>query len=165
MGTTRSRLPGQRYALIDYQALGDLLNFRSMDDLAKAYRGWVEESLHKTGCFRDEKWTGSVAVGSEAFVMATKEKLGFKAKGREVVGRDGSFELKEEQLPYRGILRHENVILKPSESDISGRICVLYQHSSLARPAGSGTRWARFRVSTPTVSGITAISAFPVPAA
>jgi len=112
-GYNEIQAPRQRYALIDYQALGDLLNFRSMDDLAKAYRGWVEESLHKTGCFRDEKWTESVAVGSEGFVMAAKEKLGFKAKGREVVGRDGSFELKEEQLPYRGILRHENVILSP----------------------------------------------------
>ena len=30
---------------------------------------------------------------SEEFVTAAKEKLGFKAKGREVVGRDGSFEL------------------------------------------------------------------------
>ena len=51
--------------------------------------------------------------GSEEFVTATKEKLGFKAKGREVVGRDGSFELKEPPSAYRGILRHENAVLRP----------------------------------------------------
>ena len=91
----------------------DLLNFKSMEDLAKAYRGWVEEAVQKADCFRDERWTESVAVGSEQFVAATKEKLGFKAKGREVVGRGGSFELKEAQMPYRGIFRPENAILSP----------------------------------------------------
>jgi hypothetical protein len=44
---------------------------------------------------RDQKWTESVAVGSPQFVKATKEKLGFKAKGREVIGGDGSYQLKE----------------------------------------------------------------------
>ena len=47
--------------------------------------GWVKESLTERSHFRDEKWTKSVAVGSERFVTSTKEKLGFKAKGREVV--------------------------------------------------------------------------------
>jgi putative transposase len=90
-----------------------LLHFRLMDDLAAAYRGWVQESAQRTGCFRDGKWTESVAVGSKEFVTATKEKLGFKAKGREVVDRDGNFELKEAQAAYRGILRDENAVLSP----------------------------------------------------
>jgi hypothetical protein len=61
-----------------------------MDDLAKAYRGWVEEVVQKAGCFREEKWRECVAVG-----------------------RNGSFELKELQAAYRGILRHENAGLSP----------------------------------------------------
>jgi len=73
----------------------------------------VRAAVQKADCFRDERWTESVAVGSEQFVAATKEKLGFKAKGREVVGRGGSFELKEAQMPYRGIFRPENAILGP----------------------------------------------------
>ena len=112
-GYNEIQAPRERYALIDYQALMDLLNFKSMEALAKAYRGWVEEAVQKADCFRDERWTESVAVGSEQFVAATKEKLGFKAKGREVVGRGGSFELKEAQMPYRGIFRPENAILSP----------------------------------------------------
>jgi hypothetical protein len=51
--------------------------------------------------------------GSEAFVAATKEKLGFKAKGREVIGVSGSYELREPPAPYKGILRHENAVLRP----------------------------------------------------
>ena len=46
-----------------------------MYDLAEAHRGWVEESLKKGIPPRDEKRTESVAVGNEAFVIATKERL------------------------------------------------------------------------------------------
>jgi len=57
--------------------------------------------------------TESVAVGSEPFVEITKERLGFKAQGREVIGEDGRYELKESPAPYNGISRHENAVLRP----------------------------------------------------
>jgi hypothetical protein len=59
-----------------------------MYDFAEAYRGWVEEALQEGSHFRNEKWTESVAVGREALVTATKEKLGFKAKARDGIGRE-----------------------------------------------------------------------------
>jgi REP element-mobilizing transposase RayT len=105
--------PRERYALIDYEGLRHLLGFNGMDALATAYRGWVEESLSEVGRFRVGKWTESIAVGSEAFVMATKEKLGFKAKGREVTGVNRSYELREPPAAYKGILGHENEVLRP----------------------------------------------------
>jgi len=49
---------------------------------------------------------------SAPFVTATKEKLGVKGLGREVIGRDGSFELREPPAPYKGILDHENNVLR-----------------------------------------------------
>jgi hypothetical protein len=52
-------------------------------------------------------------VGSESFVAATKEKLGLKAKGRKMVGGDGSYKLRESPAPYKGILGHENEVLRP----------------------------------------------------
>jgi hypothetical protein len=106
-GYTEIQAPRERYALIDYEGLRKLLNFRGMDDLADAYRAWVEESLGKGNNFRDGKWTESIAVGSEAFVTATKEKLGVKGKGRAVIGGDGSYELRESPAAYKGILRPE----------------------------------------------------------
>jgi len=57
---------------------------------------------------RDGKWTESVAVGREAFVTSTKEKLGVKVKGREVIVGDGSYVLRESPEAYVGILGHEN---------------------------------------------------------
>ena len=89
-----------------------MLDFSSMNDLAVAYGVWIEESLKEGSHFRDERWTESVAVGGEAFVTATKAKLGFKAKAREVLWGNGSFELRESLSPYTGISRHENAVVR-----------------------------------------------------
>lgn len=112
-GYNEIQAPRERYALIDYEGLRDLLGFRSMHDFAEAYREWVEESVRKVNHFRDGKWTESVAVGSKAFVSATKERLGFKVKGRKVVGEGGSYELRESPAPYKEIFGHENGVLRP----------------------------------------------------
>jgi putative transposase len=50
-----------------------MLNFSAIEELAVAYQGWIEESLKEGSHSRDEKWTESIAVGSEAFVMSTKQ--------------------------------------------------------------------------------------------
>jgi putative transposase len=94
--------------LLDYQGLKEFLNFKTMDELAHVCRGWVEDAVAKGSRCRERKWTESVAVGSESFVTATKEKLGIAGKGREVTGADGNYELRESPAPYRTILGHEN---------------------------------------------------------
>jgi putative transposase len=105
--------PRKRYALIDYDGLRSLLNFDSRDDMGAAYRGWIEETLGEGNSLRDGKWTESVAVGSEAFVTATKEALGNKGEGRAVTGGDGSYELRDPPAAYEGIFGHQNGVLKP----------------------------------------------------
>jgi len=70
-----------------------------MPDLADTYRGWIEEAIGAQGQLWDGKWSESIAVGSESFVMMTKEKLGIRTKGREVVGEDGSYVLRESPAP------------------------------------------------------------------
>ena len=107
-GYNEIKAPRERYTLINYEELKELLNFRSMDELADAYQGWIKEAVSNGKHFRDRKWTESVAVGSAPFVIETKDKLGVKGKGREVIGADGSYELRESPAAYRGILGHEN---------------------------------------------------------
>ena len=111
-GYNEIQTPRKRYALIDCEDLKGLLHFRKMDDLADAHRGWVEELLKGTDNCRDGKWTETVAVGSKAFVTVMKEKLGVKGKGREVIGGDGSYELRESSATYKGILGHESACLR-----------------------------------------------------
>jgi putative transposase len=111
-GYNEIQKPRERYALIDYGCLRSLFDFRSMYDFAEAHRGWVEKSLEEEILSRDQKWTESVAVGSEKSVEATKEKLSFKAKGREVIGADGSYQLQESPTLYKGNLGLENEPLR-----------------------------------------------------
>ena len=47
-------------------------------------------------------------MGSEQFVHATQAKLAVKGHGREVIGADGSYELRESPSPYRTILGQES---------------------------------------------------------
>jgi hypothetical protein len=42
----------------------------------------------------------------------TKEKLGFKAKGREVIGSGGRYQLREFPAPFVGNLALENEVLR-----------------------------------------------------
>jgi REP-associated tyrosine transposase len=103
--------PPRRYAIVDQEGLKELLNYRSRSELAVAYRGWIDEALSSALC-RERRWTESVAVGSELFVHTTQAKLGIKGNGREVVGADGSYELREVMAAYSVNSGHENASLR-----------------------------------------------------
>lgn len=105
------QIPRKRYSLIDYEILMELLNIRNMEELKKSYRGWVEEELVKEDWGRQPRWTESVAVGSERFVENTKEKLGTRAMGRQIIRRNGSYDLREFKTPYDAGFRPKNIDL------------------------------------------------------
>jgi len=90
----------ERYGLVDHKSLMDLLGIGRMEELKENYRGWVEESLVVKDGRREPRWTESIAVGSEGFVEYTKATLGIKAIGREVIGKEGVYELREPETPY-----------------------------------------------------------------
>jgi len=87
--------PHQRYTLIDQRRLAELLGLRSVDELRESHRIWVEDGLKGKYNVRECKWTESVAVGSRDFAEETKDKLGFKIKGRKIVESNGVYELRE----------------------------------------------------------------------
>lgn len=112
-GYNEIQSPRQRYSLIDYESLIDLFDIQSMDEFKKTYRGWVEEALRRESHHeREPRWTESIAVGSEGFVRETKEKLGIKAMGREVIGANGSYELREPETAYGADFGPENEDLR-----------------------------------------------------
>ncbi len=104
--------PRQRYSLIDYGNLMDLLRIEHMDELKKSHRSWVDGSIESHDPVREGKWTESVAVGSKTFVEKTKERLGMRAKGRNVLGSNRVYELREPRSPYNAHFTNENVVLR-----------------------------------------------------
>jgi len=76
----------------------------------------VEESLARQGGKRESRWTESIAVGSKAFVEKTKARLGIKAIGREVMGADGVYDLRERDVSYNAIFAGENSALSPENA-------------------------------------------------
>jgi putative transposase len=115
-GYREIQAPRKRYAIIDHKGLIELLNVKDKGDLATAYRGWVEEAVTKGDRHRDGRWADSVAVGSESFVKITREKLGIKGKGREVIGTNGSYALREAPASYNTAFAHKNQGLKPQNT-------------------------------------------------
>jgi hypothetical protein len=49
-------------------------------------------------------------------VTATKEKLGPKAKGREVIGGNGSYGLRGPLAAYEGVFGHEDGCLRTEDT-------------------------------------------------
>lgn len=103
--------PRKRYSLIDHERLMELMHVRNQVDLTSAYKGWIDEAVEKRNHLRDGSWTESVAVGSETFVLQTKEKLGLKVKGRKVLEKEDSFELREPSVSYGAYFAHENAVV------------------------------------------------------
>jgi hypothetical protein len=79
-------------------------------------RDRVEEPLARQGGKRESRWTKSIAARSEAFVGKTKSELGIRAIGREVVGADGVYELREGGVSYNGIFEGKNSGLRPENT-------------------------------------------------
>ncbi len=103
--------PRQRYALINYKRLMQLLNIQTIGELKKAHGGWIQEALKKERSVRESKWAQSVAVGSKAFVEKIKAKLGFQVKGRSISRRGENYQLREQQSAYNAHFTGENVSL------------------------------------------------------
>jgi len=68
-----------------------------------AHQELVNDSLINGNNFRQAQWTESIAVGSESFLGGIKVKLGFLAKGRRILGKDGELQLREETGTYNNV--------------------------------------------------------------
>jgi putative transposase len=111
-GYNEIQKPFERYALIDYKRLMDLLHISTVDELRVSHKKWVEEILKTKNYVRERKWTQSIAVGSKNFVEGIKEKLGIRAKGRKIEGSRDLYYLREAQAAYNSNFTPENSVLR-----------------------------------------------------
>jgi hypothetical protein len=68
--------------------------------MMEVHRQWVETLLKNGSNKREAKWSESIAVGDKEFVLETKARLGVKAVGRKISGKNRNYELREPQIPY-----------------------------------------------------------------
>ena len=106
--------PRLRGACLDFQSLLELYHLERVDQIQEICRRQVEKALrfHGEALSRDDKWTHSVAVGSEEFVQKVKDELGFRARGRDIQEVGSAWLLKEPTDQYDsspGVFRGENV--------------------------------------------------------
>jgi len=92
--------PKRKNVLINYERLRELLGFDTYDRVKAAHRKWVESCLKNGDNYREDKWTGSIAVGSEPFIEEMKAMMGGMAVGRKRMEAGESFQLRETQTPY-----------------------------------------------------------------
>jgi putative transposase len=92
--------PKRKNVLINYERLRELLGFDTYDRVKAAHRKWVESCLKNGDNYRGDKWTGSIAVGSEPFIEEMKAMMGGMAVGRKRMETGKSFQLRETQTPY-----------------------------------------------------------------
>lgn len=90
----------------------ELLGFESLDVLKEVHGQWIEESLKKDKLAREERWSGSIAVGSREYIENIQTNLGVKAIHRKIHESKGSFELREDQIPYTATFGTENERLR-----------------------------------------------------
>ncbi|MBT8364504.1 MAG: hypothetical protein KJP23_07335 [Deltaproteobacteria bacterium] len=92
--------PRKRKGIIDFDRLMGLLGFENYDDLKDAHCKWVDSEMQTDNCGKENKGTQSIAVGSKTFIEKMKESLGFRAKGRKMIGADDTYELREAVAPF-----------------------------------------------------------------
>jgi putative transposase len=102
-GYCEGHSPRQEGHLLDQDRLVKLFNKQNWQEFQKFWEKMVSVSLDRGSSLltRDEKWSGSIAVGSEHFVSRVKQELGARGWKRELHGQDDTWHLKERRIPYQ----------------------------------------------------------------
>jgi len=102
-GHNEIQQPKRKNVLINYDRLRELLGVDTYDRVQSAHRKWVDSCLTNGDNIRDDKWTRSVAVGSEGFIHGMKELMQGMVSGRKSLESGDSFQLREVQTPYSAL--------------------------------------------------------------
>jgi len=78
-----------RYRLVDSGSLMKLLGVSSVVELRDVHGRMIESSLRNEDLERDDRWSGAIAVGDDAFVRQVHERLQVRMGRCAIVGGDG----------------------------------------------------------------------------
>ncbi len=92
--------PPERYRIIDTSALMKYGDVATLEELQNQHRDWVEDELLSDSSRMEDRWTQSIAVGSESFIEQVHRALGIKGKHRDIIEDGNSCFIKESTVPY-----------------------------------------------------------------
>ena len=87
-----------RDGIINQHRLAALLDCKDLEDLKRVHNQIITETLHRDMLKRDERWTGSIAIGSRKFTERFAAELGDRLKSRAVIQieKEDVFAVREE---------------------------------------------------------------------
>jgi putative transposase len=91
--------PPGRYRIIDRRALAELLAVDERD-LDRVQNEWIDLRLGEGELEREGQWSEAVAVGRASFVEGVKDRLGQRARYRQIEENDGTWLLREPSGAY-----------------------------------------------------------------
>lgn len=110
--------PPRRYRIIDIQALINLCGVENLRELQNQRRLWLDNELAR-GCTlqRDDVWSQSMAVGSEAFIENINQRFTTLSRTGKIFEQQGKFILKDSPERYNAVfggkmdgLSHKNTL-------------------------------------------------------
>ena len=104
--------------MIDYEKLGALTGFNTFDAFQAAHRSWVDGSLSTHGNRRERRWSESIAIGSNTFTTDILSQLGSRAKGRKIIEKEQTFQIREETESYTPLFDAEKGNIAPEKTII-----------------------------------------------
>lgn len=92
--------PLSRYSILHSDMLLNYLGMKDMPQLQQEHLNWIKVTLATSDLKRDSLWSGSVAVGSLAFVEKIQSKLSGQVLGRKLIQKDKFSVLMEPEPSY-----------------------------------------------------------------
>lgn len=111
-GHVEIQQPPDRYRLIDLVTLSALCGFNNVADFQVGHRQWVEAELRTGAMARDDRWSKSIAVGTERFVEQIRGELGSAVGHRQITVENKTHFLREPSLPYNPLFDRNNEALR-----------------------------------------------------
>ena len=72
----------------------------TLESFQNLHRDWVEDELLSNSSKMEDRWTQSIAVGSESFIEQVHKALGIKGKHRDIIEDGDNHFIKESTIPY-----------------------------------------------------------------
>ena len=108
--------PRRKNILIDYEKLGELAGYNTFDTFQAAHRKWVEGALTTHVIRRERRWSESIAVGSNAFTTEILSQLGSRVKGRNIIEKGQTFQIREKTESYNPLFNGKKGNIAPENT-------------------------------------------------